>query len=195
VYPCSRITACSERPRSAASFETRSVAQRHYLPHTAVYGAVGSDEPWPPIGIREMAAGCGCCHSGDLEGAGRPRTDPRELRMMSGAVAHLPTTSRHEGMGVYVSLAVQRTARHMPCAEATQNVARYGAGRPHFRGMDVPRIIFIAVLLAGCTGGDRQAARTTTDTTVTPVMTTDTTVVQQKVNVQVDTVKKTHHKP
>jgi PBP1b-binding outer membrane lipoprotein LpoB len=61
--------------------------------------------------------------------------------------------------------------------------------------MDVPRIIFIAVLLAGCTGGDRQAARTTTDTTVTPVMTTDTTVVQQKVNVQVDTVKKTHHKP
>jgi hypothetical protein len=37
--------------------------------------------------------------------------------------------------------------------------------------------------------------RTATDTTITPVKTTDTTIVQKKVNVKVDTVVKTHNKP
>jgi hypothetical protein len=44
-------------------------------------------------------------------------------------------------------------------------------------------------------GSSDSAATTVTDTVVTPVKTTDTTVVQKKVDVQVDTVKKTHNKP
>jgi hypothetical protein len=60
----------------------------------------------------------------------------------------------------------------------------------------VSRIFVMALLVAGCSaGGDHESTRTTADTTVTPVKATDTTVVQKKVDVQVDTVKKTHKKP
>jgi len=58
------------------------------------------------------------------------------------------------------------------------------------------RILAIMLRVAGCTtGGDRQTTRTTTDTTITPVKATDTTVVQRTVKVQVDTVKKTNNTP
>jgi len=60
----------------------------------------------------------------------------------------------------------------------------------------VSRIFAIALLVVGCSaGGSHDTTRTVADTTVTPVKTTDTTVVQKKVDVKVDTVKKTHNRP
>lgn len=53
------------------------------------------------------------------------------------------------------------------------------------------------VVLAACNSGEsRETTKTTdtTDTTVTPTRSTDTTVVQKKVEVSADTVKKTHNK-
>lgn len=50
-----------------------------------------------------------------------------------------------------------------------------------------------ALVLAACTGESHETAKQT-DTTVTPVHATDTTVVQRKVDVTSDTVKKTHNK-
>jgi ABC-type glycerol-3-phosphate transport system substrate-binding protein len=50
-----------------------------------------------------------------------------------------------------------------------------------------------ALVLAACTGQAHESSQTT-DTTVTPTHVTDTTVVQKKVDVNIDTVKKTHNK-
>jgi uncharacterized lipoprotein YajG len=50
--------------------------------------------------------------------------------------------------------------------------------------------------LAACSAGESNASKTVTDTTVTPAQRPmDTTVVQKKVDVSTDTVKKTHKKP
>lgn len=58
------------------------------------------------------------------------------------------------------------------------------------------RYLLIAgvVALAACNGGESREATKVTDTTVTPTRATDTTVVQKKVDVSVDTLKKTHNK-
>jgi hypothetical protein len=57
------------------------------------------------------------------------------------------------------------------------------------------RVLAIALVIVGCNpGGSHETSRTSTDTTVTPVKTTDTTVVEKKVDVNVDTTKKTHNK-
>jgi hypothetical protein len=50
------------------------------------------------------------------------------------------------------------------------------------------------LLAAACTPGEKNTEKTVTDTAVTPVHATDTTVVQKKVDVTTDTVKKTHNK-
>lgn len=52
-----------------------------------------------------------------------------------------------------------------------------------------------AVTLAACAGGTSHSSSTMTDTTVTPVKAKDTTVIEKKVDVTVDTTKKTNHKP
>ena len=52
------------------------------------------------------------------------------------------------------------------------------------------------LLAAACTPGESKSTeKTVTDTAVTPVHATDTTVVQKKVDVTTDTLKKTHKKP
>lgn len=52
------------------------------------------------------------------------------------------------------------------------------------------------LLVAACNAGEsRDTTKTVTDTTITPVHPTDTTVVQKKVDVTTDTLKKTHKKP
>jgi hypothetical protein len=64
--------------------------------------------------------------------------------------------------------------------------------------MKTSLVLVVALALAtacGHGGSSDSAATTVTDTVVTPVKTTDTTVVQKKVDVQVDTLKKTHNKP
>ena len=54
----------------------------------------------------------------------------------------------------------------------------------------------LILVLAACNAGEsHDTAKTVTDTTVTPVHQTDTTVVQKKVEVSTDTLKKTHKKP
>lgn len=55
-------------------------------------------------------------------------------------------------------------------------------------------MITAVLALAGCNPGESHESTKTTDTTVTPTHVTDTTVVQKKVDVNVDTVKKTHNK-
>lgn len=57
------------------------------------------------------------------------------------------------------------------------------------------RLLILAGLLVGtaCSVGESRSTKTT-DTTVTPTRATDTTVVEKKVDVNVDTVKKTHNK-
>jgi hypothetical protein len=58
----------------------------------------------------------------------------------------------------------------------------------------LPLIVLLGVM--ACTPGEgRSAEKTSTDTVVTPTKTTDTTVVQKKVDVKVDTLKKTKHAP
>ena len=52
-----------------------------------------------------------------------------------------------------------------------------------------------ASALVACGGGSSHETTTTADTTITPVKARDTTVVQQKVDVKTDTVKKTNNKP
>ena len=60
----------------------------------------------------------------------------------------------------------------------------------------MPRILAIALLVVACNAsGNHETTRTTTDTAVTPVKATDTTVVQKQVETKVDTLKKTHNKP
>jgi hypothetical protein len=55
-------------------------------------------------------------------------------------------------------------------------------------------LITVALFAAACNAGEsRGTEKTVTDTTVTPSKATDTTVVQKKVEVQTDTVKKTHN--
>ena len=58
------------------------------------------------------------------------------------------------------------------------------------------RLLTVAAMLAitACNARESHSTKTTTDTTVTPVHANDTTVVKEKVDVSVDTVKKTHHK-
>jgi hypothetical protein len=58
------------------------------------------------------------------------------------------------------------------------------------------RLLVIAgvLVLAACNGGESHETTKTTDTTVTPARVTDTTVVQKKSDVSVDTLKKTHNK-
>lgn len=65
---------------------------------------------------------------------------------------------------------------------------------PLSRRCHVSRILLIAILVAGCAGGQKEATRTVTDTTVTPVHTTDTTVVKKQEETKVDTIKQTHNK-
>jgi len=51
----------------------------------------------------------------------------------------------------------------------------------------------LVILAAACNpGASRDTTKTVTDTTITPVHPTDTTVVQKKVDVTTDTIKKTH---
>jgi hypothetical protein len=58
----------------------------------------------------------------------------------------------------------------------------------------LPLIVLLGAM--ACTPGEgRSAEKTSTDTVVTPTKTTDTTVVQKKVDVKVDTLKKTKHAP
>jgi len=65
-----------------------------------------------------------------------------------------------------------------------------------------PREVMIALAIAlaasalvACGGGSSHESTTTADTSVTPVHVRDTTVVEKKVDVTRDTVKKTHNKP
>ncbi len=51
------------------------------------------------------------------------------------------------------------------------------------------------LVVAACTPGEKSTEKTVTDTTVTPTHQTDTTVVQKKVDVTTDTIKKQHKKP
>ena len=53
-------------------------------------------------------------------------------------------------------------------------------------------LVFVA---AACNPGEKNTEKTVTDTAVTPVHQNDTTVVQKKVEVSTDTLKKTHKKP
>jgi hypothetical protein len=58
----------------------------------------------------------------------------------------------------------------------------------------LPLIVLLGIM--ACTAGEgRSAEKTSTDTVVTPTHVTDTTVVQKKVDVKVDTLKKTKHTP
>jgi hypothetical protein len=52
-------------------------------------------------------------------------------------------------------------------------------------------ITTLALVAAACNPGEKNTEKTVTDTTVTPTHATDTTVVQKKVDVQTDTLKKT----
>ena len=58
----------------------------------------------------------------------------------------------------------------------------------------LPLIILLGIM--ACTPGEgRNAEKTSTDTVVTPAHVTDTAVVQKKVDVKVDTLKKTKNAP
>jgi hypothetical protein len=61
--------------------------------------------------------------------------------------------------------------------------------------MFVAAFVVAASALVACGGGSSHESTTTTDTTVTPVKVRDTTVVEKKVDVTRDTVKKTNNKP
>lgn len=56
-------------------------------------------------------------------------------------------------------------------------------------------LVAAALTIAACAGGSSHQASTSTDTTLTPIKARDTTVVEKKVDVTTDTVKKTHNKP
>lgn len=56
-------------------------------------------------------------------------------------------------------------------------------------------LVAATLTIGACAGGSGHQASTTTDTTVTPVKVRDTTVVEKKVDVTTDTLKKTHNKP
>jgi hypothetical protein len=60
-----------------------------------------------------------------------------------------------------------------------------------------PLFLGALAIVAACNAGEsRDTTKTVTDTTVTPAQRPmDTTVVQKKVDVSTDTVKKTHKKP
>jgi len=60
------------------------------------------------------------------------------------------------------------------------------------------RLLFLCGLLVlgvNACGESHDTTKTVTDTTVTPVHQADTTVVQKKVDVTTDTLKKTHKRP
>lgn len=58
----------------------------------------------------------------------------------------------------------------------------------------IPICVCAALLALACNPGEsRGTEKTVTDTTVTPTHATDTTVVEKKVDVQTDTLKKTHN--
>ena len=66
---------------------------------------------------------------------------------------------------------------------------------PSVCGMKTLFPLIVLVCLACTPGEGRNAEKTSTDTVVTPAHVTDTTVVQKKVDVKVDTLKKTKNAP
>ncbi len=66
---------------------------------------------------------------------------------------------------------------------------------PNVRVMKTLFPLIVLVCMACTPGEGRNAEKTTTDTVVTPTHVTDTTVVQKKVDVKVDTLKKTKNAP
>ena len=66
---------------------------------------------------------------------------------------------------------------------------------PSVCGMKTLFPLSVLVCLACTPGEGRNAEKTSTDTVVTPAHVTDTTVVQKKVDVKVDTLKKTKNAP